>query len=152
MPAMLAQFIKDKRVFINPAYTAGWYDFTENNDTADAVVVSPDRFLLSQADLFTAEGGWQTFGLTLLAGAAGAAVAMTARPSMAAHLGRGQLIMFEWGLLSSGALAGGLVGQQVGISAFGNKSAYDAHWMAYSFVKAQNRFIHKNALANAPTF
>ena len=56
-----------------------------------------------------------------LAGGAAAALLMT-RPGMAGHFGRGQLRALEWMMLGGAAFAGGCVGNQLGIRAFGNAS------------------------------
>lgn len=89
MPGMLAGSVRERRKFFNPFFTGGWSDYNARNDAADQIIDSPDRFLLTQNELFEAEGGWSTFALTMgLAGGAATAVLLL-RPGMAAHLGRG---------------------------------------------------------------
>ena len=124
MPGMLAGPVRERRKFFNKAFISGWSDYNVQNDSADDIVQSPDRYLLSQSELFNAEGGWSTFMLTMgLAGAASTGV-MLMRPGMAAHFGRGQLRAMEWFWLASAGFAGGLVGNQMGISAFGDSVQY----------------------------
>ena len=82
----------------------------------------------------------------------GAAAVLGMRPGMAGHFGKGQLRAMEWLMLSGAAFAGGCVGNQVGIRAFGDVQAYQNHWMAYTFVKSQNRFAGGSILTNAPTY
>ena len=56
------------------AFISGWGDYNASNDAADQIIESPDRFLLSQEEVFEAEGGYGTFGMTMgLAAAGGAA-------------------------------------------------------------------------------
>ena len=149
MPGMLAGSVRERRKFFNKAFISGWSDYNAKNDAADQIVEDPSRFLLSQDELFEAEGGWGTFGLTMgLAGAAAAAAVM-GRPGMAAHLGRGQLKAMEWAMLGGASAAGAFVGNQMGIQTIGDATRYDNHWMAYTFVKTQNRYIGGSVLGNA---
>ena len=113
---------------------------------------SPDRFLLSQEELFEAQGGWSTFAATMGLAAAGATAVLMGRPGLAAHLGRGQLRAMEWAQVGGAAFAGGFIGTQMGIQTFGDSQRYDNHWMAYTFVKTQNRFIGGSTLTNAPMY
>ena len=112
---MLAGPVRERRKFFNKAMISGWSDYSAANDAADEIISSPDRFTLNQEELFEAEGGWSTFGLTMGLAAAGAAATLVARPSMAAHMGRGQLRAMEWMMLGGAAAAGGFAGQQAGI-------------------------------------
>ena len=86
-----------------------------------------------------------------LAGGCATALLMT-RPGMAGHFGRGQLKAMEWMMLGGAAFAGGFVGNQLGIRAFGDASLYDNHWMAYMFVKTQNRYLGGSILGKTPTY
>ena len=86
-----------------------------------------------------------------LAGA-GATAVILGRPGLAAHLGRGQVRAMEWFYLGSAAFAGGFIGQQMGIQSFGDAARYDNHWMAYAFVKTQNRYVGGSVLTDAPTY
>lgn len=152
MPGMLAGPVRERRKFFNKAFIGGWSDYSAVNDAADQIVESPDRFLLSQEELFEATGGWGTFGLTMgLAGASFAGL-LLGRPGMAAHFGRGQLRAMEWGMLGSASFVGGCIGQQMGIQSLGDSTRYNNHWMAYMFVKTQNRYIGGSTLGNEPTY
>ena len=86
---MLAGSVRERRKFFNKAFIGGWENYNESNDAADQIVDAPDRFLLSQPELFDAEGGWSTFGLTMGLAGLGATAVLMGRPGMAAHLGRG---------------------------------------------------------------
>jgi len=154
MPGMLAGSVRERKKFFNKAFIGGWSDFTASNDAADQIVESPDRFLCSQSELFEATGGWSTFGLTMgLAGVGATAILMT-KPGMAAHFGRGQLKLMEWAMVGGAAAVGGCIGQQMGIQNLGDATKYNNHWMAYTFIKSQNRFLGEtsNVLTDAPTY
>lgn len=120
MSGMIGGPVRSRTRWFAPAYLNGWYDYNATNDAADEIIASPDRHLLNKDDLFSAEGGWSTFGLTMGLAGAGAAAVMVMRPSMAAHFGRGQLRAMEWLMVGSASVAGGCVGNQVGIQAFGD--------------------------------
>ena len=152
MPGMLSGPVRERKKLFNKAFIAGWSDYNARNDAADEIIESPDRYLLSQGELFDSQGGWVTFGLTMGLAGAGAAAAIMARPGMAAHLGRGQLKALEWGMLGGATFAGGFVGQNLGVQTVGDAAKYDNHWMAYTFVKTQNRYLGGSTLTDAPTY
>ena len=149
---MLAGSVRERRKWMNRAFVTGWSDYTPQNDAADQIIDAPDRFLLNKDELFAAEGGWSTFALTMGLATAGAAAVIVLRPGMAGHFGRGQLRAMEWMMLGGAAAAGGCVGNQAGIRAFGDATKYENHWMAYMFVKTQNRFIGGSILGTTPTY
>ena len=86
---MLSGPVRDRQKHFNKAFISGWSDYNAKNEAADDIIESPDKFVLSQEELFSAQGGWATVGLTMSLAGAGAAAAIMARPGMAAHLGRG---------------------------------------------------------------
>ena len=55
-------------------------------------------------------------------------------------------------MLGGAAFTGGFVGQNLGVQLVGDATKYDNHWMAYTFVKTQNRYIGGSVLTNAPAF
>ena len=132
------------------AFISNWGDFNANNDAADQIIESPDRFLLSQEEVFEAEGGYGTFGMTMGLAAVGGAAFLLLTPGMAAHFGRGQLKAFEWAMLGASTWAGGFAGNQLGIMTLGDSQRYNNHWMAYMYVKTQNRYMRGSTLGNAP--
>jgi len=138
--------------FIDTWYFAGFNRSSVTNDAADEIISQPDRHLLSQSALFDAEGGWSTFGLAMGCAATGALAVMSANPRIAIHLKNGQLTFMDWLALGGASSASFFVGNQVGISSFGDRQRYQNHWMAYTFVKAQNRFQGRRILTNAPTY
>ena len=134
------------------AFISNWSDYNANNDAADQIIESPDRFLLSQSELFEAEGGWATFGLTMGLAGVGAAAVLLSGPGMATHFGRGQLRAMEWAMVGGAAWAGGFIGNQMGIQTMGDAQRYNSHWMAYQFIKTQNRFMTGTTLLNTPKY
>ena len=138
--------------FIDTWYFAGFNRSSATNDFADEIISQPDRHLLSQSALFDAEGGWSTFGLAMGCAAAGAFTVCAASPRVAMHLKNGQLSFYEWLALGGATSASFFVGNQAGISSFGDRQRYQNHWMAYTFVKAQNRFQGRRILTKKPTY
>ena len=124
MPGMLSGPVRERQKMTNLAFTRGWSDYNAKNDAADEIIESPDRYLLSQDELFEAEGGWGTFGLTMGLAGAGAAAVLLGRPGMAAHLGRAQLKAMEWGMLGGATFAGGCIGNNLGINLMGDSRRY----------------------------
>ena len=143
---------RSRDFYIQPAYVQGHSTLSDENDDADQIIAQPDRFLLPQDQVFEAEGGWATCALTLGLGATGALLVMASNGKLSTYLGRGNLRFREWLQVSSAALLFGAAGQQIGIRACGDVRAYNAHWMAYTHIKAQNRYNQKYQLAAAPMF
>ena len=57
-----------------------------------------------------------------------------------------------WGMLGAATFAGGFVGREAGIQMCGDASRTQNHWMAYTFVKTQNRYIGGSILGSAPQY
>lgn len=152
MPGMLGGPVRERRKFFNRAFLSGWSDYNARNDGADQVIEDPSRHLLNQDELFEASGGWGAVALSMGLAGTGAAAVLLSRPGMAAHFGRGQLKAFEWALVGAGAWAGGFIGENMGIQTLGDPLRYDNHWMAYMFVKTQNRYIVGTTLRNPPKY
>ena len=122
---MLSGPVRERKKHFNKAFISGWSDYSAKNEAADEIIEDPSRYLLNQEELFSAQGGWATFGLTMGLAGAGAAAAIMSRPGMAAHLGRGQLKALEWGMLGGATFAGGFVGQHLGVQLVGDAAKYD---------------------------
>ena len=141
---------RDRHFHFKQNVVQGYEAMNETNDAADAIIQDPSKFLLSQAELFEAEGSWGTFGLTLCFGAASVAGLCIVQPRLGSYLLQGQLRAREALTLGGAALLGGALGQQIGVRTLGNCQAYQNHWMAYTYVKSMNRYDGKNVLSNAP--
>ena len=59
---------------------------SDANTAADEIIASPDKHLLTQAEVWDAEGGWNTFGLTMGLALGGAMVAGALNPRMMGYL------------------------------------------------------------------
>ena len=138
--------------FLNQYYTAGNRDATVINDIADEIINQPDAHLLSQEELVAAEGGINTLAFSLGFAAFGALAVFGANPRVAAHLKNGNLNFYEWLALGGATTFGYWAGHHAGVAAFGDPVKYQAHWMAYTFVKAQNRYEGRYILSKAPFY
>ena len=137
---------------INAHYYRGFQASNATNDAADEIVNQPDRYLMNQEQLFAAEGGATTLMFQMAMTFAGAGVACAVNPRMLNYFKNGQLRFMEWAILGGASATGYVAGQRVGTFAFGDNQAVQNHWMAYTFVKSQNRFEGRNILASAPSY
>lgn len=128
--------MKDYIKAINPIYTNGFESASASNDAADEIIAAPDRHLLSQSQLFAAQGGWATVAMALGATAVGTAAVFIGSPRTAAHFKNGSLTFLEWACLGTSGLFWYTAGSQVGQYAAGNPQLARNHWMAYTFVKS----------------
>ena len=55
-------------------------------------------------------------------------------------------------MLGAATFAGGFIGREAGIQMCGDASRTQNHWMAYTFVKTQNRYIGGSILGSAPQY
>ena len=90
------------------------------------------------------------FQLGLTLGGAGAACAMN--PRMLTYFKNGQLRFYDWLMLGGASTFGYMAGQRIGPMVFGDSQRVHNHWMAYTFVKSQNRFEGRHLLCNAPSY
>ena len=142
----------ERRRYLNAAYYAGWQTNNDANNAADEIIAAPDKHLLNQSELWEAEGGWSMFGLTMGLALGGAMAVGAMNPRTMTYLQSGQLRFREWAALSGAALGGGFVGNQLGIQIFGDAKKYQNHWMAYTFVKANNRYEGREYLQYTPNY
>lgn len=137
---------------INQWYYSGFETVSATNDAADEIISSPDRHLLSQPDLFSAQGGFSTVGLALGATAFGTLLVFAGAPRTAAHFKNGSLGFYEWACLGTSAAFWYGSASWVGQRTFGDAQKVRNHWMAYTFIKAQNRFEGRRILNKKPTY
>lgn len=137
---------------INQYYFAGYEKCTDANDAADEIIAAPDRHILDQSELFQAQGGWNTVGLSLAAASLGTLAVFAGSPRTAAHFRNGSLGFYEWACLLTSGVAWYGGAQMVGNRTFGDSQKLHNHWMAYTFVKAQNRFEGRRILTKKPTY
>lgn len=138
--------------FVNQWYYWGWEDSNATNDAADEIIRTPDRHLLSQEALFNAQGGWATVGLSLGLTAFGTLLVFGGSPRTSAHWRMGNCSFQEWACLLSSGVFWYCGGQMLGNRVFGEHQRLRNHWMAYTFVKSQNRYEGRRILTKAPTY
>ena len=131
---------------IGNQYVSGFETCNPQNDAADEIIRSPDSHLLNQAELFKAEGGWNNVALTVGLSAAFALGVFSANPRIFAHFKYGSMNFREWAMLGGAVYAGATIGRHAGVQAFGDYNKYQNHWIAYTFVKSQNRFEGRTIL------
>ena len=137
---------------VNGWFVRGLNEMNEENDVASEIIDQPDRHLLSQDQVFEAEGGYSTLALSLGIASIGAMTVFASSPRMFNYYSRGMMNFPEWVCLGSTTVLGAMIGQQIGLSTFGDRRRYANHWMAYYHVKSQNRFEGRGILGDAPTY
>ena len=123
----------------------------EQSRPADEIINEPERHLLTQNELFAAEGG--VVGLATQIGVIGLSFAalFAYRPSLLAYLRNAQLRAGEWTLLVGTGYVGYTVGYKVGNSFFGDAQKVNNHWLAYFYQKQLNRFEGRQILTKPPS-
>ena len=133
-------------------YVAGFEQCNPSNDAADEILQAPDTHLLSQQELFKAEGGWSNFALSVGLSGAFLLALFGAQPRVFSHFKNGNMNFREWALFGGAAWAGLQTGHHVGLLAFGDYQRYQNHWIAYTYVKSLNRFEGRTILTNKPSY
>ena len=135
--------------YINWWFVGSFQKVYATSDAADEIIEAPDRHLMNADDLYAAEGGATTLGFQMALTAGAVAGACMMNPRLATYFKNGQLRWNEWGMLLGSGAAAYMAGQTIGTRVFGNHQAVKNHWLAYNFVKAQNRG-QQDLLANKP--
>ena len=130
----------------------GFHSGNYGDENAEAIIENPQSRLLTQEQLFETEGGYA--GLLLNAGvvAAGLGAAFAYKPTMWRYLRMGQLRANEWFLIAGTAFLTYWLGQSLATNVLGDAEANHAHWMAYTYQKALNRYEGREVLLKAPRF
>ena len=128
---------------------SNWY-FSDTKTSTDDIINEPERFLLTQEDVFSAEGGY--FGVILQAAtiAGGVAAALAYRPSIASNFLRGSMPFQEWLILGGTGVVSYRLGYWLGYTLAGEQNRLNNHFTAFHFQKAQNRFEGRVNLMKAP--
>lgn len=137
---------------INQWYYSGHENANAANDSADEIIAAPDRYLLPQAQFFAAQGGWSTVALTWATVGLGTLAVFAGSPRTAAHFRTGAMGFNEWACLWASGATWYCAAQLTGVHVFGDAQAVKNHWMAYTFVKANNRFEGRRILTKKPTY
>jgi hypothetical protein len=117
---------------------------------ADEIIASPEKHLLTQDQLWDAEGGTAGFAAQLGVSAVGLTLLFAARPKLLTYLKYAQLRAQEWTLLGGVAIVSYRVGYNLSVGAFGDSQKVKNHWLAYFYQKQLNRFEGRQILTKAP--
>ena len=137
---------------LHSGYSGDFNSQNASNDAADEIIERPDTHLLSQADLFEAEGGFAGLSLQLACGFAGLAAACVVNPRMLTYAKHGQLRAREWGMLGGASFASYYLGGNIATRVTGDYQKATNHWLAFTFVKEQNRFVGRQILTKTPSY
>ena len=116
----------------------------------DEIIDDPERYLLTQNELFEAEGGYGGAFLQLatVSGLVGGLFAL--KPCMRNHFINGHLSFAGWVALATTGFIGYRVGYWLGHTIAGDSDKVNHHYAAYIWQKTQNRFDGRINLMKAP--
>ena len=134
----------------NPFFYNGWQRENAGNTAADQILETPEKHLLSQQQLFTAEGGNTGFALQMTGLLLGVGLVFASSPRMSHYWKSGSLRWTEWACLAGAGSVGYLAARQISIHNLGDAAAYHNHWVAYGYVKNCNRWEGRQILTKAP--
>ena len=135
---------------LNPFYYLGWQSESESARDADEIIATPEKHLLSADGLYKAEGGGAGLALQAAVVLLGVGSVFATSSRMSAYWRTGSLNRFEWFCLGGTAVSAHYLSHQMGIRLFGDRRAYNNHWVAYGFIKSQNRWQGRQILSKAP--
>ena len=121
-----------------------------NNEAAKAIIEDSSSHLITQEQLFEAEGGNAGLLTQLAFSAAAFGGLAVAKPQVFKYLLNGQMKKNEWFWLGSTFLFSHHIGTEMGVSWFGDSEKRDNHWMAYYYQKAVNRQEGRRVLMKKP--
>ena len=108
--------------------------------------------MLSQNELFWAEGGPAGLGVQVGAVAGGLAGLFMYQPHLLQYLRKAQLRPNEWAVVLAASFGSYAVGHFMGTIMFGDRQKLKNHWMAYLYQKQLNRFEGRQILTKKPTY
>ena len=136
----------------NPFFYTNWQGTSADNEAADRIISTPEKYLLSQENLFQAEGGNAGLAVQMLGLLVGVGSVFAMSPRMSSYWKTGSLRWMEWLCLFGAGSLGYIGARQVSVSTFGDYNAYHRHWMAYNYVKSCNRWEGRQILTKRPTY
>ena len=95
---------------LNPCFFANWQAVNDSNTAADEIIKTPEKYLLSQQDLFEAEGGYGGLGLQFLVVALGIGSVFATSARMGMYYRTGSMNWMEWLCLGGTAVGGHAIG------------------------------------------
>ena len=129
--------------------TNSFFKFGKNS--YDHIVDDPENFLLTQDDLFDAEGGYLGLALQLATMGGAFAALFTFRPSVYKYLMKGHMNFGEWAMLAGTGFLSYRLGYGLGYTLLGNSEKISNHYAAYYLQKNINRFDGRISLMKAPS-
>jgi hypothetical protein len=123
-----------------------------SSKAADEIIANPESHLLTQEQLFAAEGGVAGLGVQAGTIVVGLFALFAARPRVLTYLKNGQLRPADWALLAGTSLVSYRLGYNLGHSFAGDSDKVNNHWIAYFYQKQLNRFEGRQILTKAPKF
>lgn len=136
-------------------YVDYWHSRFLNADqqsakAADEIISEPEKHLLTQSELFDAEGGVAGFAIQLGVIGIGFASLFAFRPRLVSYLRNSQLRATEWTLLGATGFLSYRIGYNIGTLATGDAQKVNNHWIAYFYQKQLNRFEGRQILTKPP--
>ncbi len=140
----------NRQRFVDSWHSGFLQEDSATQRAADVIINEPERHLLSQNELFWAEGG--PVGLAFQIGAVGVGLAalFAYKPKLFVYLKQAQLRPKEWLCIGLTSYVSYRVGYNAGSMMFGDSQKLQNHWMAYFYVKQLNRFEGRQILKKAP--
>ena len=141
-------YAHSQRIRKTDPMTSFYYNFSHNS--YDQIIEEPELYLLSQSDLFSAEGSYA--GLAVQLGVMGAALAglFTARPQIAKYFLKGSLRFNEWALIAGTGFISYRFGYWLGHTIAGDSDRINHHYAAFYLQKSINRYDGRVSLMKKP--
>ena len=136
-------------------YVDYWHSRFLNADShsakiADEIISELEKHLLTQSDLYNAEGGIAGFAVQLGVIGVGFATLFAFRPRLLSYLRNSQLRASEWTLLAGTGFVSYRIGYNLGNSLLGDAEKVNNHWIAFFYQKQLNRFEGRQILTKPP--
>ena len=116
----------------------------------DEIIDNPERYLLTQSQLFDAEGGFTglLIQLSTIGGIVGGLFAT--KPCLRRNFYGGHLYFQGWVVLAAAGFVGYRLGYWLGHTIAGDSSKVENHFAAFYWQKTQNRYDGRISLMKAP--
>ena len=107
---------------LNPFYSNGWQSDAAAAKDADEIIACPEKHLLTQEELFKAEGGVVGLGLQAAVVLLGVGSVFATSARIRTGWTAGNLNRYEWACLGGTVLTSHWISHQAGISFFGSRA------------------------------
>ena len=137
---------------IDPFYTFKWQDTTDFSIAGDEIIEAPENHLLTQDELFEAEGGHIGLSIRVASVLLGVGSLFAMNPRLYTYFRGGSMKFREWLTLGGVGFLSHQFGHYIATNYTGTPCKYYNHWIAYSYVKTCNRWEGRRILKKAPTY